>query len=176
MIAVDEALGCRSTVQEKLAWVQARWPGMAFEAAGLVLHLARTRDLLFARSRSVLDVQGLAPAEFEALLNLLKQPEPHQLTPGAIASAIGLSSGGMTKALNKLVERGLISRAISPADRRSRLVRLTPEGIALAEATLQTIIQRHGTIMADILSAEERQQLTALLEKLMGSMESAESR
>ena len=163
-------------MQEKLAWVQARWPELEYEAAGLVLRLARARDLLFARSRSVLEAQGLAPAEFETLLTLLKQPPPHQLTPGQIAAVIGVTSGGMTKALNKLVERELVSRAVSPEDRRSRLVRLTRKGSALAEATLQTIIQRHSAIMADVLDQAERDALTALLEKLLGSLESVEGR
>ena len=176
MMPLNDAPGCRSTVQEKLAWVRCRWPDLECNAAGIVLRLARTRDLLMARSRSVLDARGLAPAEFETLLTLLKQPEPHERTPGEIAAAIGVTSGGMTKALNKLVERGLVSRAVSQADRRSRIVRLTPTGTALVEETLQTIIQRHGAVMADILDAEERERLTALLEKLLGSLETGEER
>lgn len=176
MSQVNDLPGCRSTVQEKLAWVHARWPGLECEAAGLVLRLARTRDLLFARSRSVLEAEGLAPAEFETMLTLLKQPPPHELTPGEIAAAIGVTSGGMTKALNKLVERALVLRTVSATDRRSRRVRLTDKGTALVEATLQTIILRHGTIMADILSAGERAQLTGLLEKLLGALESSETR
>ena len=105
------------------------------------------------------------------MLTLLKQPAPHELTPGEIAAAIGVTSGGMTKALNKLVERELVLRTVSQTDRRSRRVRLTAKGTALVEATLQTIIVRHGTIMADILGAAERQQLTGLLEKLLEHQE-----
>jgi len=176
MTPLNDAPGCKSTVQEKLAWVHDRWPDLECKAAGIVLRLGRTRDLLFARSRSVLDAQGLAPAEFETLLTLLKQPAPHERTPGEIAAAIGVTSGGMTKALNKLVERDLISRAVSQTDRRSRLVRLTATGEALVEATLQTIIVRHGAIMADILDAAEREQITALLEKLLGTLEAGDVR
>ena len=75
-----------------------------------------------------------------------------------------------------MVERELVLRTVSQTDRRSRRVRLTSKGTALVEATLQTIIVRHGTIMADILGAAERQQLTGLLEKLLGTLESADAR
>jgi len=47
-------------------------------------------------------------------------------TPGKLASWSGLSSGGVTVALDRLAEAGYIAREPNPADRRSLLVRLLP--------------------------------------------------
>lgn len=173
MTPLTNAPGCQSTVQEKLAWARERWPDRDLEAAGIVLRICRARDMLFAGSRRVLDRVDLAPAEFETLLTLLKQPPPHCLTPGEIGAAIGVTSGGMTKVANKLVERGLVSRSVSPADRRSRVLELTSDGAALAASTLGAIIDGHTATMSDTLTPRQRAEFTDLLERLLGALEGA---
>ncbi|MGA2190263.1 MAG: MarR family winged helix-turn-helix transcriptional regulator [Steroidobacteraceae bacterium] len=58
------------------------------------------------------------------LLHLLQLHGPS--TPGHLASWSGLSSGGVTVALDRLSNAGYISREPNPADRRSLLVTLRP--------------------------------------------------
>jgi len=58
------------------------------------------------------------------LLNLLQLHGPS--TPGHLASWSGLSSGGVTVALDRLSKAGYVGRAPNPADRRSLIVRLRP--------------------------------------------------
>jgi MarR family transcriptional regulator, organic hydroperoxide resistance regulator len=47
-------------------------------------------------------------------------------TPGMIAASTGLSSGGVTVALDRLERDGFLRREPNPADRRSLLVRIVP--------------------------------------------------
>ncbi len=47
-------------------------------------------------------------------------------TPGKLAASTGLSSGGVTVALDRLEKAGYIRREPNPADRRSLLVNLVP--------------------------------------------------
>lgn len=47
-------------------------------------------------------------------------------TPGRLAAGTGLSSGGVTVALDRLEKEGFIRREPNPADRRSLLIQLVP--------------------------------------------------
>jgi DNA-binding MarR family transcriptional regulator len=58
------------------------------------------------------------------LLDLLAQSGPQTLAQ--LGRAEGLSSGGMTVAIDRLAERGYVSRRPHPKDRRSQVVELTP--------------------------------------------------
>jgi len=60
------------------------------------------------------------------VLHLLAEHGP--LTPGAVAKATGLTSGGVTAALDRLEEAGLASRRPSHDDRRKVLVSAAPHG------------------------------------------------
>ena len=50
-------------------------------------------------------------------------------TPSRLAAATGLSSGGITVALDRLEKAGYIRRQPNPADRRSLLVTLIPSSL-----------------------------------------------
>jgi len=50
-------------------------------------------------------------------------------TPSRLAAATGLSSGGVTVALDRLEKAGYIRRQPNPADRRSLLVTLIPSSL-----------------------------------------------
>lgn len=47
-------------------------------------------------------------------------------TPGKLAAYTGLSSGGVTVALDRLEKGGYIRREANPADRRSLLIKMVP--------------------------------------------------
>lgn len=68
----------------------------------------------------------LAPHLVSALSNLRKHP----MTPGELAETERVSAPSMTRTINCLAERGLVSRADNPSDGRSKVVSLTPEGLA----------------------------------------------
>src|SRR3954447_17463404 len=56
------------------------------------------------------------------------------LTPSELATCERIQRPTATRVLARLEERGLVARAADPADRRSSLVSITPEGRALLEA------------------------------------------
>ena len=58
------------------------------------------------------------------LLDLLAQGGPQ--SPAQLGRAQGLSSGGMTVAIDRLSQLGYVTRRPHPKDRRSLLVELTP--------------------------------------------------
>ncbi|TVS99468.1 MarR family transcriptional regulator [Amycolatopsis bartoniae] len=63
-----------------------------------------------------------------------------------IATALGITVGGTSQAVDRLEKRGLCARRPNPDDRRSSLVELTPEGQELLEAALPVFdreLERH---------------------------------
>lgn len=107
---------------------------------------------------------GLCQSDFgvmEALLH--KGPLPVK----ALGEKVLLTSGSMTAAIDRLEKRGWVARGEDPADRRSRIVRLTPEG----RRTIQALFRSHERDMeraASGLSSSERAELIGLLRKLGG--------
>lgn len=71
---------------------------------------------------------GIGRPEFDVLATLRRSGEPYQLSPGALAGSMMLSSGGTTARLDRLERSGLVERIPSPTDRRGVLVRLTGRG------------------------------------------------
>lgn len=76
------------------------------------------------------------------------------LSPTDLYSATVFSSGGMTKVLKKLEQRGLISRIPSHEDKRSMLVSLEEEGEKLALKCMDEMVESRKYFF-DALTSEE---------------------
>jgi DNA-binding MarR family transcriptional regulator len=72
---------------------------------------------------------GISHLMYEVLLILARAGEPG-LPMGVIAREQVLSSGGVTRLVDRMEAAGLVERTADPADRRGRLVRLTDVGEA----------------------------------------------
>jgi MarR family transcriptional regulator, 2-MHQ and catechol-resistance regulon repressor len=106
-------------------------------------------------------------SEFGVLEMLLhKGPQP----VNEIGRRIGLTSGAITAAVDRLESCGLVARGAHPTDRRTRVVRLTAPGRVLATR----VFAGHKRAMdstARGLSRDERATLIRLLKKLGTSVE-----
>jgi MarR family transcriptional regulator, 2-MHQ and catechol-resistance regulon repressor len=70
---------------------------------------------------------GVPMAWFEVLLRLARA-EDGQLTMGALAEQVALTSGGVTRLLDRMVRAGYVERRQCPTDRRIVYAALTPAG------------------------------------------------
>lgn len=73
-----------------------------------------------------------------------------EMNMGALSQALLVSNGNVTQLVQKLVRDGLVEMRKPPADRRSSIVRMTPEGekqfAALAEAHSDWIDEMLGDL------------------------------
>ena len=101
------------------------------------------------------------------VLGLLRQSsESYRRSPGYLAVHAELSSGAMTNRLDRLEEAGLIRRLPDPGDRRGIQVELTESGVrAYDESTAAQAAKE--ALVASALSAKEKDELNALLRRLM---------
>jgi DNA-binding MarR family transcriptional regulator len=113
----------------------------------------------FARE---LQEQGLSVAEWVALNQIGRGTD---LTPAALADAMGMTRGAISKVLDKLQFKGWISRATSPEDNRVQLLALTRQGKRVLPE-LTTIADGNDERFFGALGATERATLRKLLKKL----------
>ena len=64
-----------------------------------------------------------------------------------------LSSGGMTKRLDRLADAGLVERTPDPNDRRGTLVRLTGRGKAMIDTLLPIHLTNEQRLLASLSPA-----------------------
>lgn len=83
-----------------------------------------------------------------------------------------MSSGGLTRRLDRLEEKGLISRLPDPNDRRGTILKPTKDGIVLALRAHKAHTEKEARLVA-ILSENEKKTLEKLLKKLILSQEDA---
>ncbi|PZF90645.1 MarR family winged helix-turn-helix transcriptional regulator [Micromonospora deserti] len=83
--------------------------------------------LEYILGRAVEQECGISHLMFEVLLILGRAGEPG-LSMGAISREQVLTTGGVTRLVDRMEAAGLVERTEDPGDRRGRLVRLTPLG------------------------------------------------
>jgi MarR family transcriptional regulator, 2-MHQ and catechol-resistance regulon repressor len=105
---------------------------------------------------------GLGDSDFRALEALLhKGPLP----VNAIGSKVFLTPGSISTAVDRLYERGLVTRTEDETDRRVRRVDLTQKGRTLTEQLFSEHAE-HLQKLAEVLTPAERAQLIKTLRKL----------
>jgi MarR family 2-MHQ and catechol resistance regulon transcriptional repressor len=109
-----------------------------------------------------IDQTKLGDSDFRVLEALLhKGPLP----VNTLGPKVWLTPGSISVAVDRLVEKGLVSRKDHPRDRRVRQVELTAKGRAL----ITRGFREHATAMEtviSVLSKNERLTLLRLLKKL----------
>jgi DNA-binding MarR family transcriptional regulator len=109
---------------------------------------------------------GLDRRTHRVLARLRYQGPPYRLSAGKLAEGMGLSSGAMTNRLDRLEAAGLVRRLPDPDDRRGVLVEPTEAGHAAWDRATDTQAGKESLI-ASALSEKEKEQLHALLRRLM---------
>lgn len=126
----------------------------------------RVRVFYQAVSSSVSDVYaplyGLSVSEWRTMAVL----GPNQaLSAGEIVARSSMDKVNVSRAIKKLRASGLLKRDIDGDDRRRAVLRLTDEGVAVFR-TLVPLVQQREAALLEGLTAEERESLLRLMERV----------
>lgn len=113
---------------------------------------------------------ALQQTEHDVLACARRQAPPYQVTPSQLLEEVRITSGALTTCLNRLIDKGLLTRVSSQQDLRSKPVQLTSKGCQLIETLTQARFQMAGQLMA-ALGADEKAQLQQLLLKFQQQLE-----
>jgi DNA-binding MarR family transcriptional regulator len=95
----------------------------------LFLDLVRTTDILSRRPARTLKKEDLSPTQYNVLRILRGSPDG--LSCGEIGARMITRDPDITRLLDRMERRGIISRCRETADRRTVMARITPAGLAL---------------------------------------------
>ena len=140
----------------------------------LVLTLLAGRKIEAWLSETVA-VRQLDTSSFSALAALWLAGPPHRMSAGELAQRIVQTSGGATKTMQRLVDRGLVRRVADPDDGRRSLLELTPEGLTLARETLVLALDAFDSEIGDLDEAE-REGVAAAVQRLVAELSERLSR
>ncbi len=124
------------------------------------LELARTTDMLSRGLLKVIKTEDLSPTQYNVLRILRGSPDG--LPCGEIAARMITRDPDVTRLLDRLEKRGLVSRCRETKDRRTVWTRITPEGLKVL-ARLDVPIQNAHRKQLGHLGPKGLQELTELL-------------
>lgn len=116
---------------------------------------------------------GLSTARWVTLVNLAANPSG--MTQNALAIRVGIKGPSLVRQLDLLEADGWVERRDSPADRRVKLVFLTPKGEPVIE-TIAAIGRRLRDELMQGIDEEEIRTCVALLDRMKLRLHALEGR
>ncbi|WP_052460644.1 MarR family winged helix-turn-helix transcriptional regulator [Microbacterium gorillae] len=129
--------GLPASTGDRVDAIIAEWrrerPDVDPSPQGVIGRLHRVADMLDAELTANFARFSLTRGEFDVLATLRRAGSPFGRTAGELAEHTMITSGGLTKRVDRLIARGLVERNVDDADARRRLIALTPAGVALVD-------------------------------------------
>lgn len=151
---------------DRVAQIQAEWrrerPDLDVTPQGVFGRLHRLAAALTDRLAEVYAAHGLTEAEFDLLATLRRAGDPYERRAGELAAHTMVTTGGLTKRVDRLVGRGLVERAADTADARSRVIKLTPAGRDLIDRAFTAHLENEHRLLA-ALSDQDAAALESIL-------------
>jgi DNA-binding MarR family transcriptional regulator len=114
---------------------------------------------------------GFGMAQFRVLWVLHTHQEGVQ--QNAIAKWLNLTEAAISRQLQLMKERGLLTVDIDDEDRRSRTVRLTPEGREFTDNGIAQLVMAYAPMFTDITTEQQRlllENLDTLFYRVVGAL------
>jgi DNA-binding MarR family transcriptional regulator len=118
------------------------------------MNLVRTGDLVVDRVASLVGQFGISPAGGLVLNILVEASEP--LSQTTLKERLLVTGPTVTGVVDSLERRGLVRRRLDAADRRRRLIEITPKGRAVAADFLPVVHAAERPWLACLSNAEQR--------------------
>jgi DNA-binding MarR family transcriptional regulator len=160
--------------EDHVARIQAEWravrPDLDVAPQGVIGRLHRIANHLTGELTLLYAKYGLTEGEFDVLAALRRAGAPYERAPGEIALHTMVTTGAVTKRVDRLEEAGLVHRRRSDADGRGRVVRLTPAGRRLIDKAFAAHMTNERRLLGS-LSPAQADQLEELLTTWLADLE-----
>lgn len=143
----------------------------AFVIAGTIKLIDHQAEAEFRRLAGKF---GIGPGDLRILLALRRSGIDNPKRPTDLFQSLIVTSGAVTKQVDRLVARGLVKRGADPSYQRGSLIRLTARGAKVADTAIQAICTRETSIGAAVanLSEEDRELGKRFLQRLLAQLDS----
>ncbi len=144
-------------------------PDLDCSPMGVIGRISQLQREVHLAQRATFARHGLDVPSFDVLAALRRAGPPYQLTPTALMRTALVTSGAITQRLDRLEERGLITRERSRDDGRAVVVSLTDAGREALDAALPDHLDTERKLLEG-LSDDDREQLAGLLRRFLVSL------
>jgi DNA-binding MarR family transcriptional regulator len=124
------------------------------------------RRLTDCLGRELEQAVGIPLVFFDVLIHVGAAPEGW-LTMSRLSTDVALTTGGVTRLVDRMVEAGLVARQHCPNDRRSVRVVLTPEGRGTLERAVAAHVEGIDRHLMAPLDTADRMALAVALGKII---------
>ena len=162
--------GLRDHVDQLIQGWAVERPDLDTTGVAVVYRLTRIAAVWNAEIDRVFAAHGITSTDFAVLANLRRAGEPFQLNQRHLMAALRLTSGTMSLRIDKMVERGLVTRTADPADARATVVTLTAAGAALFDRVAPEHLANESRLLAS-LPEPQRETLAGLLRTILIDIE-----
>ncbi|MDO9398177.1 MAG: MarR family transcriptional regulator [Herbiconiux sp.] len=143
---------------DRVSRIQEEWrrerPDLDVTPQGVIGRLHRLAGRLTAELVEVYERHGLGEGEFDVLATLRRTGAPFERAPGELAEHTMVTTGAMSKRLDRLEAAGLVERRAGGGDGRRRIVALTPEGRRVIDAAFTDHMTNEQRLVAEIPVAD----------------------
>jgi DNA-binding MarR family transcriptional regulator len=150
-------------------WASER-PDLDASPMSVIGRLHRLAAILDVKLRPPFEAEGLTNGDFDVLAALRRSGPPYRLTPTELTHSMVVTSGAITKRVDRLLRSGFVSRTVADYDGRGRLVELTPLGVEVVDRVVAAHWANEDALLAPLTPAQ-RDALAALLRTLLLSHE-----
>lgn len=122
----------------------------------------RFHQLCTAKTAEVVGEAGLTPLQYGVLIHLSGQTGKPGIEQNVLGDRLNVDRNTASVLVEQLVKKGVVQRKVNGADRRARLLRLTPKG----EKVFARLRPAHARVNESILAPikpQERKLLMGLL-------------
>jgi DNA-binding MarR family transcriptional regulator len=155
-----------SSEPDRVARIQQEWarerPDLDVRPQGVIGRLHRIGMHLTDSIVEVYRRHGLGEGEFDVLATLRRAGSPFERAAGDLAAHTMVTSGAITKRVDRLERAGLVARRVSDKDSRSRVVGLTESGRRLIDAVFTEHMKNERELLEG-LTDDQQAQLESLL-------------
>ena len=154
MVGMPEDDAATTDDLDRVAEIQREWrrerPDLDPSPQGVIGRLHRVALELTERLVAVYEQFGLSEGEFDVLATLRRAGAPYERAAGELADHTLVTTGGLTKRVDRLAARGLVERRVEASDARKRLVRLTPGGRDLIDRAITAHLANEHRILDEL--------------------------
>ena len=108
---------------------------------------------------------GLGNGDFDVLAALRRAGEPYALSAGELSRTVLVTTGAITKRVDRLEASGWVTRSVDEDDSRGRRITLTDAGVRLTDKLMEAHLENQRALI-ETLDPAERHALAGLLAKL----------
>ncbi|MER7443426.1 MarR family winged helix-turn-helix transcriptional regulator [Micromonospora avicenniae] len=146
--------------EDRIAEIVGQWrrerPDLDASPLLIIGRIQQLAEALDTALRPTFAAADLGNGDFNVLAALRREGEPYTLTAGQLSQRMLVTTGAVTKRVDRLIARGLVSRSVSAADARGRVVGLTSAGVTLTDQLIEKHLANEEAMLRGLTDNDRR--------------------